>query len=185
MLGAPASISQTFMPQPRPQPRLLFALIVSLCFHLLLIAIGALSLPRHRAAPAPIEARLSPAVAHADADAESVLKNTLDETAKKEPARPPPLDPIGRAPEASLRAAQRKLSAYQFYPAEAAALGIEGEVRLLLTLDMNGILIDIRVASSSGYPVLDDAAVRAAAAMHSVPNAGAMEMILPVVFRLE
>jgi protein TonB len=181
MLGAPASISHTFM----PQRRLFVAFVVSLSLHLLLVASGALSLPQHRVAPAPLEARLSSMTALAATDNESVLKNTLDETVKKAPARPIPLEPIGRAPDASLRAAQRKLSAYQFYPAEAAARGIEGEVRLLLTLDKNGNLIDIRVASSSGYAILDDAAVRAAAAMHSVPNAGAMEMILPVVFRLE
>jgi protein TonB len=118
-------------------------------------------------------------------DNEAVLKNTLDEAVKKAPVRPIPLEPNRSAPQASLRAAQRKLSAYQFYPPEAAARGIEGEVRLLLTLDKNGNLIDIRVASSSGHVILDDAAVRAAAAMHRVPNARSMEMILPVVFRLE
>jgi protein TonB len=181
MPGAPASISHTFM----PQRRLLFAFVVSLCLHVLLIAIGAVSLQTRRAGPAPVEAHLKPAAALVAFDNDAMLKNTLDEIVKAVPPRPKPREPIGRAPAASLRAAQRKLSAYQFYPAEAAALGIEGEVRLLLTLDKNGNLIDIRVASSSGHVILDDAAVRAAVAMHSVPNAGAMEMILPVVFRLE
>jgi protein TonB len=181
MPGALASISNTFM----PQRRLLVALAASLCLHLLPVAIFALVLPQHRAAPAPLEARLTPVVALAATDNAVVLKNTLDKTVKKAQVRPIPIEPNGRAPQASLRAAQRKLSAYQFYPPEAAARGIEGEVRLLLTLDKNGNLIDIRVASSSGHVILDDAAVRAAVAMHSVPNASAMEMILPVVFRLE
>jgi protein TonB len=172
-----------------PQRSLLFAIVVSLCLHLLPVAIGALFLQGQRPAPAPLEARLIPAVIAAATDSEAVLKNTLDEEVKREvkPVKlpPPRREPIGSAAKASLRAAQRKLSQYQFYPAEAAARGIEGEVRLLLSLDKNGNLIDIRVASSSGHPILDDAAVRAAAAMHSVPNANAMEMILPVVFRLE
>lgn len=168
-----------------PQRRLVFAFVASLCLHLLPVVLGALALPQQWPAPAPLEARLIPAIAIKATDNEPVLKNTLDEELKPVKLPPPRREPIGRASSASLRAAQRKLSAYQFYPPEAAARGIEGEVRLLLTLDKSGNLIDIRVASSSGHPILDDAAVRATAAMHSVPNANAMEMILPVVFRLE
>ena len=52
------------------------------------------------------------------------------------------------------------------------------------TLDGNGAIRDAQVAAGSGHPLLDDAAVRAAFAMGSLPEAGAREVILPVVFRL-
>jgi protein TonB len=84
-----------------------------------------------------------------------------------------------------LRGAREKLSAYQFYPPEAAARGIECEVRLLLTLDRSGNVLDVRVADSCGYAILDEAAVRAATAMRGVATTAALQMILPVVFRLE
>jgi protein TonB len=64
------------------------------------------------------------------------------------------------------------------------ARGIEGEVRLLLTLDGNGAIQDVQVAAGSGHKILDYAAVRAAFAMGRLPEAGAREVILPVVFRL-
>ena len=64
-------------------------------------------------------------------------------------------------------------------------MGLEGEVRLLLRLDATGVVLDARIASSSGFAVLDDAAVRAALATHRLAAGGAAEMILPVVFRLQ
>ncbi len=168
------------------QRRLSIALAVSLLLHVLLIAVSALERSGKRPMPsALLIARLSQANAAPPSAPDTMLKNTLDDAPEKSLPALPPRNAVGLAAEASLHAAQRKLSAYQFYPAEAAALEIEGEVRLLLTLDKNGDLIDIRVASSSGHAILDEAAVRAAEAMHNVPNAGAMELILPVVFRLE
>jgi protein TonB len=172
----------TFM----PQRRLTFALAVSLLLHALLIALGSLELSGKKPPPsALLVARLSPTLATSPSAPATMLKNTLDDVQEKSLPALPPRKTDGVAAQASIHAAQRKLSAYQFYPAEAAARGLEGEVRLLLTLDKNGDLVDIRVASSSGHAILDEAAVRAAEAMHNVPNAAAMEMILPVVFRLE
>ncbi|MBK9596331.1 MAG: energy transducer TonB [Rhodocyclales bacterium] len=57
-------------------------------------------------------------------------------------------------------------------------------MRLLLTLDGNGAIRDAQVAAGSGHPILDEAAIKAALAMGSLPDAGAREVILPVVFRL-
>ncbi len=71
-----------------------------------------------------------------------------------------------------------------FYPPEAVARGIEGEVRLLLTLDAEGAIRDAQVAASSGHKLLDEAAVKAAMAMGRLPETGAREVLLPVVFRL-
>ncbi|KAB2938107.1 MAG: energy transducer TonB [Rhodocyclaceae bacterium] len=71
-----------------------------------------------------------------------------------------------------------------FYPPEAVSRGLEGEVRVLLTLDAEGGIMDAQVAAGSGHRLLDIAAVQAALAMGSLPGAGVRELILPVVFRL-
>jgi protein TonB len=168
------------------QRRLALALAASICFHVLMVAIGSLSLGGSgRSKPAIIEARLRTASDTLPVPEDGLLKNTLDNARKKLAPPPTVRKHTSQVPEAMLRGARQKLSAYQFYPPEAAAQGMEGEVRLLLTLDRDGNLLDVRVAASSGYAILDDAAVRAAKAMRSVPNAAALEMILPVVFQLE
>lgn len=170
-----------------PNRRLLPALAASLALHLALLGLG---LPpgkvSPRETPAMLSARLLPPATVRPA--EPLLKDTLAEAEapRAAPAQPRPADaksrrPAPRTPEA---AAQRKLSEVLFYPPEAVARGLEGEVRLLLTLDGNGTIRDAQVAAGSGHPLLDDAAVRAAFAMGSLPEAGAREVILPVVFRL-
>lgn len=170
-----------------PNRRLLPALAASLALHLALLGLG---LPpgkvSPRETPAMLSARLLPPATVRPA--EPLLKDTLAEAEapRAAPAQPRPADaksrrPAPRTPEA---AAQRKLSEVLFYPPEAVARGLEGEVRLLLTLDGNGTVRDAQVAAGSGHPLLDDAAVRAAFAMGSLPEAGAREVILPVVFRL-
>ncbi len=47
------------------------------------------------------------------------------------------------------------------YPPEAAAAGISGVVRILFVIDRDGSLKDVRVLESSGYSILDKAAVQA------------------------
>lgn len=161
--------------------RFLFALAASLVLHLALIGLG---LPRKKVSPhdtpASISARLLPP---ATISPEPLLKDTLadGESAKLAPAEAKSRRPAQRTPEA---AAQQKLSEVLFYPPEAVARGLEGEVRLLLTLDGSGAIRDAQVAAGSGHAVLDEAAMRAAFAMGSLPDAGARELILPVVFRL-
>ena len=68
-----------------------------------------------------------------------------------------------------------------YYPPEAIAQGLEGEVRLLLRLAEDGRLLAVSVAASSGFP----AALEAAHAMGRIPEAGVRELLLPVVFRLQ
>ncbi|MBI4987639.1 MAG: energy transducer TonB [Rhodocyclales bacterium] len=119
---------------------------------------------------------------------DALLKDTLAErdAPRATPAPPRPTDAKSRrpAPRTPEEAAQRKLSEVLFYPPEAVARGLEGEVRLLLTLGRDGTIQDAQVAAGSGHRMLDEAAVRAAFAMGSLPEAGAREVILPVVFRL-
>lgn len=169
-----------------PTRRFLLALAASLALHLALLGLG---LPQGKVSPrntAAISARLLPPATVRPQDA--LLKDTLAEkdAAKAVPVPPKPVDARSRrpAPPTPEAAAQRKLSEVLFYPPEAVARGLEGEVRLLLTLDGNGAIRDAQVAAGSGHKLLDDAAVRAALAMGSLPEAGAGEVILPVVFRL-
>jgi len=71
-----------------------------------------------------------------------------------------------------------------FYPAEAIARGIEGEVLILMILDAGGQVVAARVEQSSGHPILDDAAVRSVRALNSIPADAPREILLPVRFRL-
>jgi protein TonB len=166
--------------------RLLFALAASLVLHLALLGLG---LPTAKVSPrdtpASISARQLPP---ATVRPEPLLKDTLAEqdAAKPVQAPPKPADAKSRrpSPRTPEEAAQRKLSEVLFYPPEAVARGLEGEVRLLLTLDGNGMIRDAQVAAGSGHRILDEAAVKAAFAMGRLPDAGARELILPVVFRL-
>jgi len=165
--------------------RFLLALAASLALHLALLGVG---LPGAKVSSrnTAISARLLPPATVRPPEA--LLKDTLSqqEAPKAATAPPQPVDAKSRraAPRTPEDAAQRRLSEVLFYPPEAVARGLEGEVRLLLTLDRDGRLLDAQVAASSGHRMLDEAAVKAAFAMGSLPEAGARELILPVVFRL-
>ncbi|MGB1907044.1 MAG: TonB family protein, partial [Spongiibacter sp.] len=60
----------------------------------------------------------------------------------------------------------------RYYPDEARRTGIEGELRLLLMLFPDGRIDEVRIMSSSGNPLLDQAAhriVRLAAPFEAIP----------------
>ena len=179
--------------------RLLLALAISLALHASLLTPDLLT-PRVaapqrvalraqlRAAPQP----LTPAAVAAP-PAETLLKNTLADKDAPPAAKPPaatvakPATPARASKDATRRdvnRAQRKLSEHLFYPPDALARGIEGEVRLLVRLTPDGRVFDVSVAASSGHAILDNAAIRAAYAMGALPG-GARELILPVVFQLQ
>lgn len=71
-----------------------------------------------------------------------------------------------------------------FYPAEAIARGLEGEVLVLLILDEAGHAVAARVEQGSGHPLLDNAALRAARGLRSLPADAPRETLIPVRFRL-
>ncbi|OMH40330.1 energy transducer TonB [Desulfurobacterium indicum] len=48
------------------------------------------------------------------------------------------------------------------YPIVAREMGIQGTVKLILTVDRNGNLIKVTIAESSGFPILDKNAVETA-----------------------
>ncbi len=72
----------------------------------------------------------------------------------------------------------------QFYPLEAIAQGMEGEVLIFMVLDAQGQVGAARVEQSSGYALLDQAALRAIRSLSSLPAETPREVILPVRFRL-
>lgn len=72
----------------------------------------------------------------------------------------------------------------QFYPAEAIALNQQGEVLVLMIVDRDGRVGAARVEQSSGFPLLDAAALRAVRSLHSLPQDTPQEALLPVRFRL-
>jgi len=182
-------------PGSRPlRPHLFTALLLSLLGHGLVLFGG--KLPQ---APTPAPALTVALRPTEPAPAEPLLKNTLEtpDPVQEKPAllppSPPPAGDQGRPATAKprstpaknpLAAAQRKLAQHLYYPPQAIAAGLEGEVRLLLSLDPKGRITDAEVAASSGHAILDQAALRAAWAMGSLEGVEKKEMILPVVFRL-
>jgi protein TonB len=175
------------MPLFPQQQRLGFAFGISLALHALLI--GAESVRRFFSAPPPLavavvlQARLLQPI-----DVEPVLKDTLSDAGARLSRRHSAATPRSGAAVtlgAREQAIQRKLAEHLFYPPQAVAKGLQGEVRLLLILDPQGGVLDARVASSSGHALLDQAAADAAYAMRRIPAAGVSELILPVVFKLQ
>jgi protein TonB len=171
-------------------PRLILALAFSLALHASLVVPGLLG--RLAVAPPPPALRAElrpPPKTETPPPAESLLKNTLDPEdappeVKPQPAPPPRAKPMNVA-KREVRAAQRKLSEHLFYPPEAIARGIEGEVRLIVRLSADGAVENVGIAASSGHPALDNAAIKAAYAMGRLTGASSRELILPVIFRLE
>ena len=87
------------------------------------------------------------------------------------------------AGEAAQRAGEQ-LAREMLYPPEAIERGLQGEALVLLFLDEAGDAVAARLESSSGHALLDDAAVRAARTLRSLPSSAPREALLQVRFRL-
>lgn len=80
--------------------------------------------------------------------------------------------------------------AYFHYPSLARQNGWQGELRLGLRIEPNGELVRIRILTSSGYGILDRAAIRSLEAVRRLPHAAALlkgsslDLILPVRYQL-
>jgi periplasmic protein TonB len=170
-----------------PSHRLLFALSLSVSLHLM--AFGTVDLlcrmqKRHPPRPpAMLDATLRIPVP--DMVAEPLLKNTLAQTEPRAKPKPPKDVKPGIGRRIAEAVAKKKLAKHVYYPEAAIAAGIEGQVRLLLTLNASGGVKDVQIAESSGHAILDQAAIRAAYAMGSLPGLTEHEIILPVTFRLQ
>lgn len=179
-----------------PSRRLLLAVALSLLLHAAVIGLPGIGFLRGPDLNRfPLEARLLSSAPKTPQDPDAaLLKDTLTEESPDRSPAATTLDIVPRDPQASaadapapadIKQAKRKPAQHRFYPQEAAAQGIEGEVRLRLTLDAAGRLVDVQIAASSGHAELDQAALRAARALSPLPGLGVREMILPVVFRLQ
>lgn len=98
-------------------------------------------------------------------------------------ARPRTTSPATLQGDAAARATEQ-LRRELLYPREAIERGLQGEAVVLLFLDQSGNVIAARVEASSGYAILDDAAVRAVRSLRALPDSAPREALLPVRFRL-
>ena len=156
------------------------ALLLSLTLHAALIVVPIWLMATQPSLPAAkIDARLVPHPTPA-AIAESVSTVASRADTVPEQLAAPPRSLQG----ASLRRAQAALSKHLFYPPQAVAMGLEGEVILLLSLAENGQLVSAAVARSSGHALLDQAALDAARHIGTLPG-NPRQTLFPVSFRLQ
>ncbi|MFZ2854625.1 MAG: TonB family protein [Rhodocyclaceae bacterium] len=173
--------------------RLNIALALSLALHGALLLPGALKQPTAAPPPAALLATLRLPPLPESPAAEPLLKNTLDDapaakTAKtlERPNRPEkPAAKTRPSVKREVKTAQKKIAQHLYYPPAAIAQGIEGEVRLLVTLNGDGSVADVSLAAGSGHAILDNAAIKAAYAAGKLGDGGSRELVLPVIFRLQ
>jgi protein TonB len=171
--------------------RLFAALALSLALHLSPL-LPAIDFGQRPPPAAPISAVLRPLPAPAATPPLSLPelpRPTSDPTAKTPKAPPKPTDrampPAAKTWNQAVREHLKKLDSIgQFYPAEAIARGLEGEVQILLIIDEAGKVSAARVEQGSGHALLDEAALRAVRSLQSLPADAPRQVVLPVRFRL-
>ncbi len=165
--------------------RLAHALILSIALHLLAFGtadwLAADKARRPTPTPAVLEAILRPVPELAE---EKLLKDTIAASQASKPRPQPRQATTELGPRRAEHTAERKLAAHVYYPEEAITRGLEGEVRLLITLDERGAIIDAQIAASSGHAILDQAALHAAETLGRLTGIDRREIILPVRFQL-
>jgi protein TonB len=116
-----------------------------------------------------------------------ILPQKTPRQAAPRPA-PPPVSrqtvSLERLSGEAARAAGEQMARELLYPIEAIERGLQGEALVLLFLDERGNAVAARLEESSGHALLDDAAVRAARTLRSLPASAPREALLPVRFRL-
>ncbi len=106
------------------------------------------------------------------------------DTAKPEPSAAPSVTASYETIQGSL---QQALNRHFVYPLLARRRGWEGEVVLGFRLESDGRIIDAHVARSSGYGILDRAALNALDKIKRIGNGPThtIDMQLPVIYRLQ
>lgn len=176
----------------RNEHRLFLALAASLLLHILPFVPGLIPSPAPAPPPPPIVASLRPPPVE---PLPPLPPLTLPEQPKPAPtpAKPPPEKrkpteksaPTAKTWTQAVSQHLKKLNdAGQFYPPEAIARGLEGEVLVLIIIDESGRVTAARVEQGSGHRILDDAALRAVRSLRSLPADAPREALLPVRFRL-
>ncbi len=177
--------------------RLALAFILSFAIHAAVVGAGLIDLsPKaKRQAPEPLQATLVPAVlpppptliAPEAPQPRSESAVQQPENTPKPPSRPTQAvrpSHAGFTAADFARMALKQIAQQPFYPEEAVARGLQGEVLVRLFLDESGNAIAARLERGSGYTILDDAAVRAAGKVRALPAGAPSELLLPVRFRL-
>ncbi|MDR0996488.1 MAG: energy transducer TonB [Zoogloeaceae bacterium] len=168
------------------------ALTLSFLAHVaLLVELPGSSATRLSSVPSPLRATLMPPEAPPAPPLDLPDFEETQETPK------PPVPPKPRPPALAKRSAPRetfsesanrqlkKLARREdFYPRASIAAGEQGQALVLVFLDEKGNVIAARIEESSGFPRLDEAALRAAYRLKNLPG-GLPEGLLPVRFRLE
>lgn len=161
-----------------------FALLTSLLLHALLAAPALWRRAPHPPPPQRLDVRL----VMPEPDAATPAAEAVSTAPPPPPALPVNAPPTPQTPNRmagpALRRAQGALSRHLYYPPEAVAQGLEGEVVLLLTLGDGGRVLVVEVARSSGHAILDQAALDAARRIGNLPG-NAHQTLLPVSFRLQ
>jgi len=163
--------------------RFRWALAISLAMHLAVLLPVEWSPPREDAPLPPLAIQLPPLDMTRELATQPEMIEQVPDAAPPAPSFTPPEKPRelkGRALDAAMAALVRE----EFYPREAIERGWEGRVILLLSLDPDGRVTGIEVASSSGHPILDGAALKAATRIARLPGSR-RQVLLPVEFRLE
>lgn len=138
-----------------------------------------------------VRPRARPAPARVAAAAARSVSGSRPAPSKQARAAPTPAGGGAAAAAQFLRAALLRLLGTHFdYPWVARRRGWEGEVRLAMRVGASGRVSDLRVVGTSGYRVLDRAALRSARHIRKVPDAGrwlhgrSVDIVVPVEYRL-
>jgi protein TonB len=181
---------------PRPDAlRLAAAFVLSLLFHALIFGSGFMShaAKPHLDEPEPLQATLlspPPELVIPEPPPQAAV---APPTATPAPESPPPTAVARPEPKAFAATEPSHTTSPPsppsqpqplFYPLEAIARGQQGEAVVRIFLDESGNALAARLERSSGYPLLDAAAVRAARSVRALPGGAFGETLLPVRFRL-
>ncbi len=124
---------------------------------------------------------------------EPAIKSKVEEPMKAEISKPrpprPKERPVEKKPEPlageQLDEALAQLADKLLYPPEAIRQGLQGETVVVVDIGVGGQILSAVVASSSGHPVLDQAALKAVRQVGSLsPMLAGRSILLPVRFRL-
>lgn len=173
----------------RTDNRLTLALALSLAVHLLpLLPALLVDRPPPPVEPPPLQARLLPPPVEVPPLIMPEAETPPPPAARKPPPVVAKAGPASR-PRTWQEEVRRQFRQQQqrgdFYPAEAIARGLQGEVLVLLMLGTDGSVAAARVEQGSGHPLLDQAALQAVRALRSLPADTPRETLLPVRFVLQ
>jgi TonB family protein len=79
---------------------------------------------------------------------------------------------------------KNRLLRFMYYPVQARKRGWEGKVMVSFHIDRNGFFHNIRLAHTSGYALLDSAALIAIRKVNNIPLSQRGKDFIPVAFQL-